>query len=84
MSINMPSKVLMLKGQRVKQVQFEEGNKKLIIRCERDKRRAAIDPVTRQKGLINRLVKRQVGRRLVQSPRTAITRRQVDANFSVH
>lgn len=82
MSVNIPSKVLTLKGQRVKQVQFEEGNKKLIIRCERDKRSTAIDPVTRQKSPINRLVKRQVGRKLVQSPRTAITSRQVDANFS--
>jgi transposase len=60
MSINIPSKILTLKGQRVNQVQFDEGHKKLIIRCERDKRRAAIDPVTGQKGRINRLIKRQV------------------------
>jgi hypothetical protein len=60
MSINIPSKILTLKGQRVNQVQFDEGNKKLIIRCERDKRRTAIDPVTGQKGRIDRLVKRQV------------------------
>jgi len=33
MSINIPSKILTLKGQRVNQVQFDEGNKKLIIRC---------------------------------------------------
>ena len=60
MSINIPSQILTLKGQRVNQVEFDEGNKKLIIRCERDKRRTAIDPVTGQKGRINRLVKRQV------------------------
>jgi hypothetical protein len=60
MSINIPSTILTLKGQRVNQVQFDEDNKKPIIRCERDKRRAAIDPVTGQKGRINRLIKRQV------------------------
>jgi hypothetical protein len=56
MSINIPSKILPLKGQRVNQVQFDEGNKKLIIRCERDKGRAAIDPVTGQKGRINQSI----------------------------
>jgi hypothetical protein len=60
MSINIPSKILTLKGQRVNQVQFDEGHKKLIIRCKRDKRRAAIDPLTGQKGRINRSIKRQV------------------------
>ena len=60
MSIDIPSKILTLKGQRVNQVKFDEDNKKLIIHCERDKRRAAIDPVTGQKGRINRLIKRLV------------------------
>ena len=60
MSIDIPSKILTLKGQRVNQVKFDEDNKKLIIHCERDKQRAAIDPVTGQKGRINRLIKRLV------------------------
>ena len=60
MSINIPSKILTLKGHRVNQVQFDDGHKKLVIRCELDKLRAAIDPVRAQKGRINRLIKRQV------------------------
>lgn len=60
MSINIPSKILELKGQRVNQIQFDEDNNHLIIRCERDKRRAVIDPVTGQQGRINQLIKRQV------------------------
>lgn len=60
MSINIPSKILTLKEQRVNQVQFDEGHKKLIFRCERDKRKAAIYPVTGQNGRINWLIKRQV------------------------
>jgi len=48
---------LTLKGQRVNQVQFDEGHKKLIIRCDRDKRKSAIDPVTGQNGRINQLIK---------------------------
>lgn len=60
MSITIPSKILALKGQLVHQVQYNESTQKLIIHCERDKRFAAIDPVTGQKGRVNQLIKRQV------------------------
>jgi hypothetical protein len=56
MSMNIPSEILALKGQRVNQVQVDEGNKKLIIRCERGNRRPAIDQVTGKKaGSIDRI-----------------------------
>ncbi len=49
-----------LKGQRVNQIKLDEQEQQLVIHCSRDKRRNAIDPVTGQKGTINRYVRRQV------------------------
>ena len=49
-----------LKGQRVNQIKLDEQEQQLIIHCRRDKRRKVIDPVTGQKGTINRFVRRQV------------------------
>ncbi len=60
MSLSIPSKILSLKGQRINQIQFDTENNKILIQCCRDKRRTAIDPVTGQKGRINRLVRRQI------------------------
>lgn len=60
MSLNIPLAILALKGQRINQIQFDYEDRKVLIECRRDKRRAVIDPITGQKGRINRLVKRQV------------------------
>jgi len=60
MSLNIPSKILSLKGQRINQIQFDNENNKVLISCCRDKRCAAVDPVTGLSGRINTLVKRQV------------------------
>ena len=49
-----------LKGQRVNQITLDEQEQQLVIHCSRDRRRNAIDPVTGQKGTINRYVRRQV------------------------
>jgi len=60
MSLNIPSKILSLKGQRINQIEFNNEDNIVHIQCSRDKRRAAIDPVTGQPCRINRLIKRTV------------------------
>lgn len=60
MSLSIPTKILSLKGQRINQIQHENDESRVVIRCQRDKRRAAIDPKTGLIGRINNLVKRQV------------------------
>lgn len=49
-----------LKGQCVNQIRLDEAEQQLVISCHRDRRRNAIDPVTGQKGTVNRYVRRQV------------------------
>ena len=60
MGIGIHKDILGLKGQRVNQIKLEEQEHQLVIHCRRDRRRNAIDPVTRLKGTINRYVRRQV------------------------
>lgn len=60
MSLNLPPEIMALKGQIINKIELDEGDQKVIIRCQRDKRRAVIDPLTGLKGRVNRLVKRQV------------------------
>ena len=60
MDIGIQRDILGLKGQRVNQITLDEQEQQLVIHCSRDRRRNAIDPVTGQKGTINRYVRRQV------------------------
>ena len=60
MDIGIQRDILSLKGQRVNHIKLDEQKQQLIIHCRRDRRRNAIDPVTGQKGTINRFVRRQV------------------------
>ena len=60
MDIGIQRDILGLKGQRVNQIGLDEQAQQLVIHCSRDRRRNAIDPVTGQKGTINRYVRRQV------------------------
>ena len=60
MDIGIQRDILGLKGQRVNQIALDEQEQQLVIHCSRDRRRNAIDPVTGQKGTINRYVRRQV------------------------
>jgi len=60
MDIGIQRDILGLKGQRVNQIKRDEQGRKVVIHCRRDRRRNAIDPLTGQKGTINRFVRRQV------------------------
>lgn len=60
MDIGIQRDILGLKGQRVNEIKLDEQAQQLVIHCSRDRRRNAIDPVTGQKGTINRYVRRQV------------------------
>jgi len=60
MGIDIQRDILGLKGQCVNQIKLDEAEHQLIIYCRRDRRRNAIDPVTGQKGTVNRYVRRQV------------------------
>lgn len=60
MSLNIPSKILSLSGQKINQIQLNEDTGTVHIHCSRDKRWAAVDPVTGQHGRINSLVERTV------------------------
>jgi len=60
MSLNIPSKILSLKGQRINQIEFNNEESTVRIQCSRDKRWAAVDPVTGQHCRINSLIKRNV------------------------
>ncbi len=54
MDIGIQRDILGLKGQRVNQIRLDEQEQQLVIHCRRDKRRNAKDPVTGQKGTVNR------------------------------
>ncbi len=60
MGIDIQRDILGLKGQCVNEIKLDEERQQLIIYCRRDRRRNAIDPVTGQKGTVNRYVRRQV------------------------
>ncbi len=60
MGIDIQRDILGLKGQCVNQIKLDEEEGQLVICCRRDRRRKAIDPVTGQKGTVNRYVRRQV------------------------
>jgi transposase len=60
MGIDIQRDILGLKGQCVNQIELDDEKEQLVIFCRRDRRRNAIDPVTRQKGTVNRYVHRQV------------------------
>jgi transposase len=60
MGIDVQRDILGLKGQCVNQIRLDEAQQQLVISCRRDSRRNAIDPVTAQKGTVNRYVRRQV------------------------
>ena len=49
-----------LNRQRVNKIKLDDQEHQLVIHCRRDRRRAAIDPVLRLKGTINRYVRRKV------------------------
>jgi hypothetical protein len=52
---------LALKGQVINKIKLnDDDDQKVVTHCERDKRRAVINPLTGSKGRINRLVKRRV------------------------
>ena len=60
MGIDIQRDILGLKGQCVNQIKLDEEEGQLVICCRRGRRRKAIDPVTEQKGTVNRYVRRQV------------------------
>jgi hypothetical protein len=60
MDIGIPKGILGLKGQRVNDIKLDEDKQQLTIKCSRDRRRNAVDPVTGRAGTINRYVRRQV------------------------
>jgi transposase len=60
MSINISPTILGLSGQRVNEITLNQHHETVHILCKRDKRRKAIDPLTGQKGTVNRYVTRQV------------------------
>jgi len=60
MGIDIQRNILSLKGQCVNQIKLDDEEEQLVICCRRDRRRNAIDPVTGQKGTVNRYVRRQV------------------------
>jgi len=60
MGIDIQRDILGLKGQCVNQIKLDEQKQQLVIHCNRDRRRNAVDPVSGRKGTINRYVRRQV------------------------
>ena len=60
MAIDIQRDILGLRGQCVNQVGLDEAGRQLVIHCHRDRRRNATDPVTGEKGTVNRYVRRQV------------------------
>ena len=60
MGIGIPKDILCLKGQRVNEVQLEQERQQVVIYCNRDRRRKAVDPVSGKRGTINRYIRRQV------------------------
>jgi transposase len=60
MGTNIPSDILSLQGQRVNQIKYDPALKQIVIHCNRDRRRKAVDPVTGRQGRVNQYVRRKV------------------------
>ncbi len=60
MSTGISTNILNLSGQRVNEVKLDNEKNEIIIICHRDRRRKAIDPITAEKGTINRYVRRLI------------------------
>ena len=60
MGVHIPSKVLSLKGQVVRSVEFNESSGRVRIVCDRDRRHKAVDHSTGQQGSVNRLLRRTI------------------------
>ena len=52
MGISIPKDIFGFKGQRVNEIKLDQEAKQLIIRCSRDRRRSAIDPVAGKQGTV--------------------------------
>ena len=55
-----PSKILGLEGQVIKDVVFNDESGRVRVICDRDRRRRPVDPRTGQRGSVNRLLRRTV------------------------
>jgi transposase len=60
LGIGISKHILGLTGQRVNEIKLDQARQSLVIHCSRDRRRNAIDPLTGNKGTINRYVRREV------------------------
>ena len=60
MSLGIPAKILCLSGQRVNHIQLEQESQQVVIRCKRDRRRKAVDPISGKQGPINRYIRREI------------------------
>ena len=60
MSLNIPVKMLDLRGQKVNKITHATETREVVICCDRDRRRRARDPITGEKASINRYVRRRV------------------------
>ena len=60
MSITLPSYMLNLKGQVVKEIHCIDKENRILIDCRRNKKTVAIDPRTNKRGTINNYIRRQV------------------------
>ena len=57
---NIPSNILSLQGQRVKQITHNPDLNQAVIHYSRDRRRKVVDPVTGHQGTVNQYVQRKV------------------------
>ena len=60
MSINIPAKILNLKGQYVNTIECNSATNTITISCHRDKRYGVIDPITKKPGTVNCYVRRVI------------------------
>ncbi len=60
MGTSISTRIMAFNGQCVNQIYHDEEQQCTIIKCCRDKRRNAIDPITGRKGTINQYIKRHV------------------------
>ncbi|MBL8820842.1 MAG: hypothetical protein JNL58_32810, partial [Planctomyces sp.] len=55
-----PAGIFGLEGQVIKEVVMDEASGRVRIVCDRDRRRRPVDPRTRRRGGVNRLLRRTV------------------------
>jgi len=60
MNTNIPASILGLKGQSVNTIQCDEATNTITIKCRRDKRKQARDPVSGKRGTVNCYVRRTI------------------------